>query len=110
MDLPFVASPLRGEELKQEVCQWLCDWFASRGKIKGDTAAQLHVDYFEAGLLTSLEVIEFVSEIEERFGVSFSEQDFQDPRFVTIAGLAELVAERTPQQTAQQTVQPTERP
>jgi acyl carrier protein len=106
MDLRFVASPLRGEELKQEVCQWLCDWFASRGKIKGDTAEQLHVDYFEAGLLTSLEVIEFVSEIEERFGVSFSEQDFQDPRFVTIAGLAELVA----QQSAQQTAQPTERP
>ncbi|HLX85010.1 MAG TPA: acyl carrier protein [Terriglobales bacterium] len=96
--------------MKEEIRQWLCDWFASRGKIKGDTAGQIHVDYFEAGLLTSLEVIEFVSEIEERFGVSFSEQDFQDPRFVTIAGLAELVAERSPQQTTQQTAQPTERP
>ena len=107
MDLPFVASPLRGERVKEEACQWLCDWFSSRGKLKGDTAAEpLHVDYFEAGLLTSLEVIEFVSEIEERFGVSFSEQDFHDPRFVTIAGLAELVAE----QSAQQTAQPTERP
>ena len=92
--------------MKEQVCQWLCDWFASRGKVKGDAAARLHVDYFEAGLLTSLEVIEFVSEIEEHFGVSFSEQDFQDPRFVTIAGLAELVAE----QSAQQTAQPTQRP
>jgi acyl carrier protein len=46
-------------------------------------------------LLTSLEVIEFVSEIEDRFGVQFSEQDFQDPRFVTVVGLSELIADRS---------------
>src|SRR5277367_2432539 len=106
MDLQFVASPLRGEQVKDEVCQWLCDWFVSRQKIKGDARQQIHADYFEAGLLTSLEVIEFVSEIEERFGVSFSEQDFHDPRFVTIAGLAELVAEQSAQQTAQTAERP----
>ena len=83
--------------MKEQVCQWLCDWFLSRKKIKGDARQHIHVDYFEAALLTSLEVIEFVSEIEERFGVSFSEEDFHDPRFVTIAGLAELVAEHAAQ-------------
>lgn len=83
--------------MKEQVCQWLCDWFVSRQKIKGDARQQKHVDYFEAALLTSLEVIEFVSDIEERFGVSFSEEDFHDPRFVTIAGVAELVAEHSAQ-------------
>jgi len=86
-----------GEELKDQASQWLCRWFVSRRKFKGDAAALLDLNYFDAGLLTSLEVIEFVSEIEERFGVQFSEQDFQDPRFVTVAGLAALIADRSAQ-------------
>ncbi len=52
-------------------------------------------DYFEAGWLTSMEVVEFVAEIEQRFSMQFSESDLQDPRFVTIAGLTELILERS---------------
>jgi acyl carrier protein len=99
----FVASQSRDElgasnrsdELKEQASEWLCDWFVSRRKFKGDILQLPEMNYFDAGLLTSLEVIEFVSEIEDRFGVQFSEQDFQDPRFVTIAGLSELIADRT---------------
>jgi acyl carrier protein len=85
--------------VKEQAAQWLCEWFASRRRFKGDASALLNLNYFEAGLLTSLEVIEFVSEIEDRFGVQFSEQDFQDPRFVTVAGVAELIADRSAQST-----------
>lgn len=80
-------------ELKEQASRWLCDWFVSRRKFKGDVSRLPEMNYFEAGLLTSLEVIEFVSEIEERFGVQFSEQDFQDPRFSSISGLSELIIE-----------------
>ncbi len=80
--------------MKDQVAQWLCEWFLSRRKFKGVAAQLSETNYFEAGLLTSLEVIEFVSDIENRFGVQFSEHDFQDPRFGTVAGLAELVASR----------------
>ncbi len=83
--------------MREQVCQWLSDWFVSRKKFKGDSTQQLNLNYFEAGLLTSLEVIEFVSEIEDRFGVQFSEQDFHDPRFVTIAGLSALIADHSAQ-------------
>jgi acyl carrier protein len=83
--------------LKEQASEWLCDWFASRRKFKGDAATLLNINYFDAGLLTSLEVIEFVSQIEDRFGMQFSEQDFQDPRFVTVSGLAELIADRCAQ-------------
>jgi len=81
--------------LKEQAAEWLCEWFVGRRKFKGDTAELLDINYFDAQLLTSLEVIEFVSEIEDRFGVQFSEQDFQDPRFVTVAGLSELIADRS---------------
>jgi acyl carrier protein len=86
------VSQLKGEALKEQVSEWLCEWFLSRGKFKGDAEKLPAINYFDAGLLTSLEVIEFVSEVEDRFGVRFSELDFQDPRFVTVAGLAELIA------------------
>jgi acyl carrier protein len=57
----------------------------------------LHIDYFEAGWLTSMEVVEFVTEIEQHFGMQFSDHDLQDARFITIAGLAELILERSTQ-------------
>lgn len=82
--------------------EWLTSWFVARAKIgKGASESAretlLDTDYFEAGWLTSMEVVEFVTEIEERFGMQFSDRDLQDPRFVTIAGLTELILERSTQ-------------
>ncbi len=70
----------------------------SRAKI-GNPVSQplLDIDYFEAGWLTSMEVVEFVTEIEQQFGMQFSDRDLQDPRFVTIAGLTELILQRSTQ-------------
>jgi acyl carrier protein len=90
---------LRGEEreaLKARVLRWLTNWFVARGKIRKSAPEALHdTDYFEAGWLTSMEVVEFVMEIEQQFGMQFSDRDLQDPRFVTIAGLTELILERS---------------
>ncbi len=88
-----MSPELATKETRQQANDWLCHWFISRRKFKGDASQLPPVNYFDAALLTSLEVIEFVSEIEDRFAVQFSEQDFQDPRFVTVAGLADLIAE-----------------
>ena len=70
---------------------WLTQWFSARTKGGGDATDLLEVNYFEAGLLSSAEVVEFVTEIEERFGIEFSEGDLHDERFVTISGLAQLI-------------------
>jgi len=91
-----------GIELRDRVQDWLTDWFVARGKLTkkiGETAPETlrNTDYFEAGWLTSMEVVEFVTEIEQHFGMQFSESDLQDPRFVTIAGLAELILSRSTQ-------------
>lgn len=91
-----------GIELRDRVQDWLTDWFVARGKLTkkiGETAPETlrNTDYFEAGWLTSMEVVEFVTEIEQHFGMQFSESNLQDPRFVTIAGLAELILSRSTQ-------------
>jgi len=83
--------------LREDVQNWLKDWFRKRGKVKRHGDPPIDLDYFEGGWLTSMEVVEFVTEIEEQFNVQFSDQDMQDSRFVTIAGLAELISERSTQ-------------
>lgn len=77
---------------------WIIDWFESRTKTaKQASESLLTVDYFEAGWLTSMEVVEFITEIEQTFGMQFSDDDMQDPRFATINGLTELILERSTQ-------------
>jgi acyl carrier protein len=76
--------------------EWLVYWFVARGKIGKNTLekqqdALCNSNYFDAGWLTSMEVVEFVTEIEQRFAIQFSDRDLQDPRFVTIGGLVELI-------------------
>lgn len=85
--------------LTESIRQWLAAWFASKGRgtTQQNASSSANIDYFEAGWLTSMEIVEFVTEIEQHFGMQFSEDDLQDPRFVTIAGLAELVLERSRQ-------------
>jgi acyl carrier protein len=95
--------PLKTELRKrsrQTVDEWLIDWFVAKGKIGGnileeETNDLRKTDYFDAGWLTSMEVVEFVTEIEQRFGMQFSDRDLQDPRFVAVDGLAELIRERS---------------
>jgi|HubBroStandDraft_6_1064221.scaffolds.fasta_scaffold00065_9 acyl carrier protein len=85
-------------ELKAQVEAWLSNWFGARAKIgKGKPDTLREIDYFEAGWLTSMEVVEFITEIEQQFGMQFSESDLQDARFVTIAGLTELILEHSTQ-------------
>ena len=68
---------------------WLQDWFAARGA----TIAR-DQNYFEAEAIDSFGVIELIEAVETQFAMSFDQRDFQDRRFATIAGLAEIVHER----------------
>jgi acyl carrier protein len=94
----------RTEDSQLQVRQWLTSWFADRLKIAAQRddrseEALWATDYLAAGWLTSMEVVEFVTEIEQHFEMQFSDHDLQDSRFVTIDGLASLILERAPQMT-----------
>lgn len=82
----------------QKTQHWLTAWFESRGKI--DKQAKDHdalrtTNYFDAGWLTSMEVVEFITEIEQQFAMQFTDTDLQDSRFGSIEGLAQLIIEHT---------------
>lgn len=44
-----------------------------------------------------MEVVEFITETEQTFGILFSDDDMQDSRLATINGLTELILERSTQ-------------
>lgn len=70
---------------------WLQDWFAQRAPALNLT---LDENYFNAGAIDSLGVIELVEDVETAFSLSFTPEDFQDRRFTSIAGLAELLRDK----------------
>ena len=77
--------------MKEQIADWVVQWFSTRRKLHCDAEQALALDYLQSGLLTSLEIVEFVAALEDHFGIQFSEADMQDPRFTTIGGIAELI-------------------
>lgn len=76
----------------QEVTRWISAWFAERAP---DVALQPTDNYFERGAIDSFDVIVLVEEIEAHFNIRFAEVEFQDRRFATIDGLAEIILEKS---------------
>lgn len=68
------------------------DWLQEHVGIKGE----LSYDYplVENGLLTSLQVMELVMFMEERFGVSIEDDDIVEENFASVDEIAGLVEER----------------
>ena len=52
-----------------------------------------NLNYFDAGLVNSLGIIDLIEKIESTFLISLNESHFQQRRFATISGLAEIIAE-----------------
>lgn len=67
---------------------WLQEWFRRKGPVPAPEA-----DFFAAGLLDSLGAVELVAAVEKEFSVKFEQTHFQQARFSTLGGLAELLAE-----------------
>jgi acyl carrier protein len=75
-----------------EPLRWLIEYLTAHGKL-GELAVEgvLEENYVALGLLDSLGVVQMLMGLEEQFGVWLTPEEMQDPRFCSIAGLAELV-------------------
>ena len=75
----------------KEAHTWLAAWFAGRAP---DVILADEENFFEAEAIDSFSVIELIEEAEQKFRIRFVELDFQDRRFASIRGLAEIIAEK----------------
>jgi D-alanine--poly(phosphoribitol) ligase subunit 2 len=51
-------------------------------------------DLFESGILDSFGFVELVGFLEKETGLSVTEQDMEDPRFTTVTGIVQVLADK----------------
>ena len=68
---------------------WVLDWFAKNRDIDL-TIANQHLDenFFELGYIDSFGFIMLISAVQEQFGITFDNDQFQDRSFATLKGFA----------------------
>jgi acyl carrier protein len=78
-----------------EIEEAILAFFDEKGGLPGETsAAKLNCAYLEAGVVTSVGLVELVMMLERRFGVRFQAADMQSQEFQTVRGLAAIVRRR----------------
>jgi hypothetical protein len=76
------------EEINNEVVLF----FTSRGKFpEGRSKEYLDINYISSGLLESIEFITLITEIEEKYDISFTNEEIQSPQFRTISGIVSMI-------------------
>jgi acyl carrier protein len=75
---------------------WIANWFRGHNKRLANLADTeiMGADYFALDYIDSFGVIVLIEDIETTFNIRFAELDFQDRRFSTVEGLAEIVREK----------------
>ncbi len=75
-----------------DVENWLFDWFEKNTPAKKhEISKKLSENYFKNGWLDSLKFIELINDVEQKFEILFSNDEFQNRKFATINGLREII-------------------
>lgn len=73
-----------------DIKSWLVDYFKEKSSKE---SFSLDDNFFEQGLIDSFDVIVLIDDVEVNFSITLNEHHFQDRRFSTISGLAEIIHE-----------------
>lgn len=75
------------------IVEWIVSWLADHaGILKDDVEKHLGENYFDLGYIDSFGFIELLDSIESEYGIQFDNEQFEDRKFATISGLAEIIA------------------
>lgn len=78
-----------------EVKEWLIDWFAKHSSLDAEGIEAVSKDnYMEKGIIDSFSFVMLLSDVDDEYGISFTNEDFLNPDFMNIDGLAKLIEER----------------
>jgi acyl carrier protein len=70
---------------------WINDWLNDH---KGGTNIVIEDGFLKEGIIDSFGVILLIEDIEQEFSIKLNQKDFQDNRFGSIIGLAEIINEK----------------
>lgn len=75
--------------------EWVIDWFEKHSSEGADAIKEsLNANYMEQGLIDSFGFVQMLSDIDDEYDILFQNDDFQNPDFMTIEGLAKMIDER----------------
>ena len=78
-----------------EIKDWLINWFSNHSSLSvSELNAASGDDYLKKGIIDSFSFVMLISDIDDEFEISFTNEDFLDPRFPSIDGLTEMIKER----------------
>lgn len=78
--------------MKQDIQEWLVGWFADHtGKTKDEILAHTAENYFDIGFIDSFGFVELIEDLEEKCGLRFSNDAFEDRDFAAIDGLVKII-------------------
>ena len=78
-----------------EVKEWLIDWFTKHSSLDAEgIKAASKANYMEQGIIDSFSFVMLLSDVDDEYGISFTNEDFLNPDFMNIEGLAKLIEER----------------
>lgn len=74
------------------VTKWIVDWLVKEGSLdKSEIIDNLDSNYFEVGFIDSFKFISMIADVEDNFGIEFSNDQFEDRSFSTINGLSMII-------------------
>ena len=76
--------------IQENYLEWLFNWFNKRTSLKEKA---FDSNFFVEGWINSFEILELITEMESTFNIHFDDAVFNDPRFSTMRGLAEIMVE-----------------
>lgn len=80
------------DKIMEEIIGWLINWFVENSDFSKEVIENnLDSNYFEQGWIDSFSFINFISDMEEKFDISFSNDEFQNREFATVNGLAKII-------------------
>ncbi len=75
-----------------EAKTWIIQWMSNNcGVSQEEISKNTAVNFFDQEYIDSFAFIMFIGEIEEVFGVTFDNEQFEDRAFSTIDGLAQCI-------------------
>lgn len=78
---------------------WIVKWFSNNTNLlENEVIANLDENYLTKGWIDSLKFISFISDIENKFKIVFSNDEFQNRKFATINGLVQILEEKLNEQ------------
>lgn len=73
----------------------IVEWFTKNANMsQEDIKSKLYNNYFDEGWIDSFSFINFISDMEKEFSISFSNEEFQEKTFTTISGLTKIIKEK----------------